>query len=348
MAVIDLKQAELYLRDGFGNGTATPLTTNIEPVGETTIALTDCTVVVPVGAGVKFGTDTEEYVVASRTIPGGTAAVQTITATTEPTGGDYTLTYNGDTTNAIAWDATIAEVELAIEALDSVANGSCTVSAEVTDWSDGDLILTFSAPLEGVVADFVLDDAGLTGETAASISTTTPGVLGTTTSEIVVNELLVATTAAGAVEFCGLKLEIVVGEGNLEYVEKTPRIFRKNRGTLNTVKNDDDEPMDVSFAFEWDKIKAYTGETTPTIENVLRRTGPAAAWTTTASDDCDPFCVDIEIHNSPVCAGSSIYTNEVLTLGQFYQEELSHSIVDSSVSCSGRCNTTQATSVRFT
>ncbi len=347
MALIDLKNTNLYLRDGFDNGAATPLSTDIEPVGETTIALTACTVAVPVGAGVVFGSHTTEYTVASRTIPGGTAAIQTLTSAADPTGGTYTLTYDGDTTNTIAWDATIAEVELALEALDSIPNGTCTVSAEVTDYSDGDLYFTFSAPLEGAIDDMVLASGSLTGGSGYAISTTTPGVLGTTTTAMVLTAGLgTATTAGGAITFKGIKLEIVVGEGNLEYTSKTPREFKLNRGNLGSVKNADQEPMDVSFAFEWDYIRIATG-TVPTIEQVFERTGPAADWESTATDSCDPFCVDIEIHNAPTCTGGDSNTTEDITLARFYPEELAHSIEDSTISCTGRCNSVTSTSDRY-
>ncbi len=347
MALIDLKNVNLYLRDGFDNGAASPTSTDIEPIGETTIALTACTVAVPVGAGVVFGSHTTEYTVASRTIPGGTAAVQTLTSTTNPTGGTFTLTYDGETTETIEKDALPAAVELALEALDSIPNGTCTVTASVTDYTDGDLIFTFSAPLEGAIADMVLDATSLTGGSVYVISTTTPGVLGTTTTVIVLNEVLVAaTTAAGAITFKGIKLEIGVGEGNLEYTSKTPREFKLNRGNLSSVKNADQEPMDVSFGFEWDYIRIATG-IVPTIEQVFERTGPAADWTTTASDSCDPFCVNIEIHNAPTCTGGGSNTTEDITLARFYPEELQHSIEDSTINCTGRCNSVISTSVRY-
>ena len=348
MALIDLKEVNFYLRDGFDNGAATPLTTDVEPVAETTIALTACTVTVPVGAGVKFGTDEEEYTVESRTLSGGTDAVQTLTYTTPPTSGTFTLTFEGETTPAIAFDALPAEVELALESLDSVPNGTITVAAAVTHYGDGDLTFTFSGDLEGVQDDMVLASGSLVGGSGYVISTTTPGVLGGSTTEIVlVSGLLVATGAAGSVTFKGLKLEIVVGEGNLEYTEKKPREFKLNRGTLNAVKNADEEPMDVTFAFEWEYIKAASGGAVPTIENVLKRTGPASDWTTTASDPCAPFCVDVEIHNVPVCTGGGADTNEDVTLSEFYYEELAHSVEDSSVSCSGRCNSKESSSVRY-
>ncbi len=265
MALIDLKNVNFYIRDGFNSDDISSTTTDIEPIGETTIALTGCTIAVPVGAGVKFGTDTEEYVVVSRTVPGGTAAVQTMTSVGSPTGGTFTLTYDGDETSAIASDALPAVVELALEAIDSIPNGSCTVTAAATHYEDGNLIFTFSDPLEGAIVDMVLDASSLTGGSGHTISTTTPGVLGTTTTAMVINALLVATTSGGTATFTGIKIEVIVGEGNLEYTEKKTRIFRLNRGNLNTVKNDDQEPMDVTFAFEWEYIKGAVGATRPSI-----------------------------------------------------------------------------------
>lgn len=346
MALIDLKNVNFYLRDGFDNGSATPTTTAIEPVAETDIALSGCTIAVPEGAGVKFGSDDEEYTVASRTISGGTDAEQTLTSTVDPTGGTFTLTFGGDETDAIAYDASAATIELNLEALDSVPNGSIAASGT---YDAGDVVFTFSGGLEGAQSDMVLDATSLTGGSGHAISTTATGVLGNTTTEIVLTSgLEVATTVAGSVEFKGIKLEIEVGEGNLEYTEKKTREFKLNRGNLNLVKNADDEPMDVNFAFEWEYLKAASGGSVPTIEDALKRTGPAAAWTNAASDPCSPYCVHIEIHNVPVCTGAGLTdTTEDILLTEFYYEELAHSVEDSQISCSGRCNSIESDSSRY-
>jgi hypothetical protein len=284
-------------------------------------------------------------------LAGGTDAVQTLTTTAagEPTGGTYTLTFDGDETGLIQWDATIAEVELALEAIDSIPNGSVAVTAEITDYTDGDLIFTFSGDLEGVQDDMVLDATNLTGGTGYAISTTTPGILGGSTTEIVLTAGLgTATASTGSVTFLGRKIDVTVGEGNIEYTEKKTRMFRLNRGSLNTVKNDDEEPMDVTFAFEWDYITASgTGGVVPTVEDVLKRTGPASEWTSAADDICDPYCVIIELNNVPVCTGSGNYQNEDIVLDKFYYEELSHSLEDSQISCTGRCNSIEAEATRY-
>src|SRR3954465_8763162 len=52
----------------------------------------------------------------------GTNEVQTITVTGTPTGGTFTLTYSTQTTAAIAYNATAAAVQTALEALSNIAS----------------------------------------------------------------------------------------------------------------------------------------------------------------------------------------------------------------------------------
>ncbi len=53
---------------------------------------------------------------------------QTVTITGTPTGGTFTLTLNGETTAAIAYNATAAAVESALEALPSLSAADVTVT----------------------------------------------------------------------------------------------------------------------------------------------------------------------------------------------------------------------------
>ncbi len=72
----------------------------------------------------------------------GVAEVQTLEAITLPSGGTYTLTYNGQTTSSIDDDARAWEIEDALEALSNVNPGDITVSGERLDRS-GPAIFTF-------------------------------------------------------------------------------------------------------------------------------------------------------------------------------------------------------------
>lgn len=58
----------------------------------------------------------------------GSAEVQTVTITGTPTGGGFTLTYNGQTTSAIAYNATAAAVQAALRALGTVGAAGVTVT----------------------------------------------------------------------------------------------------------------------------------------------------------------------------------------------------------------------------
>lgn len=103
----------------------------------------------------------------------GTAEVQTITITGAPTGGTFTLTWMGDTTGPIAFDATAATVQGELLDLDGVDDDDLAV----TGAAGGPWTVTFGAHL-GNVAQLTADGSGLTGGVApaVNIATTTPGV----------------------------------------------------------------------------------------------------------------------------------------------------------------------------
>lgn len=101
--------------------------------------------------------------------------VQTVTITGTPTGGTFTLTYNGQTTAGIAYNAASAAVLAALEALSNIAPGDVVVGGGPgpgTPWT-----VTFAAVL-GNVTQMTASGAGLTGGSspAVAVTTTTPGV----------------------------------------------------------------------------------------------------------------------------------------------------------------------------
>jgi hypothetical protein len=102
-----------------------------------------------------------------------------MTATTALTNGTYTLTFDGDTTGDIEWDADEVAVEMALESLDSIAQGEATVATAVGTWPElnSTLTITFSGALGGAVLDLVTDDDAST-DGVIVISETTPGVVG--------------------------------------------------------------------------------------------------------------------------------------------------------------------------
>lgn len=138
------------------------------------------------------------------------------------------------------------------------------------------------------------------------------------------------------------ELEVIVGDGNLTYDEKKAREYVMNRGKIYTVRDGDEEPLEVSLDILWEFLKASSGEP-PTIEDALKNRGEASTWVSTSTDPCEPYCVDIEITYSPNCTGVE---NEVILLKYFRYENLNHDLKAGTVSTSGKCNVVEATVTR--
>lgn len=105
---------------------------------------------------------------------GRTAEAQTVTITGTPTGGTFTLTYEGATTAGIAFNATAAAVRAALEALPGVSPGQVTVTGGPGPGTP--YVVTFTGG-GGDVAQMTASAASLTGGTspAVTVTTTTAG-----------------------------------------------------------------------------------------------------------------------------------------------------------------------------
>jgi hypothetical protein len=103
----------------------------------------------------------------------GSDEVQTVTITGAPTGGTFTLTYAGQTTAPIAYNATAATVKSALAGLSNLH------AEDVTVTGSGPYVVTFGGgEVDGQnVSQMTANNAGLTGGTspAVSVATTTPG-----------------------------------------------------------------------------------------------------------------------------------------------------------------------------
>jgi len=97
-----------------------------------------------------------------------TSEIQTVTITGAPTGGTFTLTYSGQTTGTIPFNAVGGTVQTALNALSNLDGVS------VTGGAGGPYTVTF-AP--GNVPQMTASGAGLTGGTAPAVGvvTATPG-----------------------------------------------------------------------------------------------------------------------------------------------------------------------------
>lgn len=99
--------------------------------------------------------------------------VQTVTITGTPTGGTWTLTFDGEETTNLDYDATAGEVEAALEALPNIGAGNVTVSGS----AGGPYTVTFVGDLAGVDQPTMTGDDALTGGTSPGVTVVeaTPG-----------------------------------------------------------------------------------------------------------------------------------------------------------------------------
>jgi hypothetical protein len=140
--------------------------------GSTQMSLGSASTSLPGGLYLSKSNKAELRLIAGRgsafsadTMPTGTNAVQTVTVAA--TAGSFTLSFQGHTTTALAFDATPAAVQAALEALPSVGAGNVAVSGAYAVRFVNRLGLS---PMSLLVAD----GAGLTG--TVSVVTTTTGV----------------------------------------------------------------------------------------------------------------------------------------------------------------------------
>lgn len=98
--------------------------------------------------------------------------VQTITITGTPTGGTFTLEFDGQTTGTIAYNASAATVDTALEALSNIAASEVTCAGGALPGTP--VTVTFANGLSREnVAELVPDDSGLTGGTTPTVTVTT-------------------------------------------------------------------------------------------------------------------------------------------------------------------------------
>lgn len=106
---------------------------------------------------------------------GPTSEVQSVTVTGSPTGGTYTLTWSGQTTAAIPYNATAAQVKTALEALSNINVGDVTVTGGPHPGTA--MAVTFAGQYLGEDVAAMTATASLTGGSTpgVTIATTTAG-----------------------------------------------------------------------------------------------------------------------------------------------------------------------------
>lgn len=186
------------------------------------------------------------------------------------------------------------------------------------------------------------------GETGTPVHTVTSHVetTGNTTSIHFV-PVMASTVSTGAAltipsQTGPNELEIKIGSGNLSYTEKRNYDYRLDRGLLDTVREGDQAPVEVSLEFVWEFLRS-TGSEPVTPEEAFKKVGAAANWKTSSSDPCEPYALNIIVLYHPPCGDT---LDEKIVFNDFRWETLDHSYKDGQISVKGSCNVTDATVTR--
>ncbi len=141
-----------------------------------------------------------------------------------------------------------------------------------------------------------------------------------------------------------LTINVKLGDGTISWTQKRPIKYVKSKGLLDTVRQGDDEPVEVSFngVYEW--IKGDTSDPV-NIYEALTKTGNAAAWASTDADTCAPYAVTLKIVYDPTC--TSVKTENII-FTDFRWEDIQVDEKEGTFSIKGMCNITAPTVTRTT
>ena len=258
-----------------------------------TLSLADSRTVVPVGA--RFTT-------------AGITTVRTVTATQNSqqwtyalggaTGGTFDLILNGETASGIAYDATSATVQTALEGLASITAGDVTVTG------DGPHTITMAGNFANISTNTLTDTDNTSGGTGTVITVVQDG---TTTWNITFTPALATGSVPvddDVITFYPRKLEAKVGEGNIEHTKNKDPIIDLDRGRLDGARAGNEQAMEVSFTYVYDWLRSSTPDS-PTVDEALEQEGEASDWLTAAADPCEPYQVTLKVIDSPDCGSEN-------------------------------------------
>ena len=214
-------------------------------------------------------------------------------------------------------------------------SGAANVAATKVNNMAGYAVGTTTIAVDGATGAVVTGDYFTVGGRATRyLITGHSETLGATTSITFTPGLVTAALDDDVIAIQPHHLQIRIGEGNISWTEKRMITYVKDRGLLDTVRRGDEDPVEVKLDATWVFLKASTGDT-PTIEDVLKNRGEAAAWTTSASDPCEPYAVDLVIEYTPPCSTEQL---EIYTIRDFRYEELGHDLKAGQLSITGKAN----------
>jgi hypothetical protein len=146
----------------------------------------------------------------------------------------------------------------------------------------------------------------------------------------------------GTITFLPCQIDIKIGEGNLTWSEKKEYVYLLDRGDLDTVKEGNEVPVELSMEFVYEHVTTGTSEDI-TPSDAIKAAGLAADWVSSATDLCEPYCVDIVVVHDVPCGTTQ---DETLTFADFRFESLDYDLSAATIAVSGKCNVSTVNAVR--
>ncbi len=151
-------------------------------------------------------------------------------------------------------------------------------------------------------------------------------------------------TVTDVITFQAQELQVTIGEGNLTWTEAKEYEYLLDRGDLDTVKEGDEQPLEVSMEFVYEHVTQGTSESVTPVDAV-KGSGGADEWVSSSSDLCEPYAVDMVIRHCVPCGSDE---DEEITFPDFRFESLEYDLSEATIAVSGRCNVSEASPVRST
>lgn len=226
--------------------------------------------------------------------------------------------------------------------------GSAAINEPTTAPVETDTTFAVDAvALNTTVTDEVPVGARFTvaGETVSTVHTVTAVTPSSgTTTDMTFSPALGAGTYVdgGVVTFLPQQVEVKLGDGNLTWTINKEYDYLLDRGNLDTVREGDQQPMDISLDSVYEHITTGTSESISPYD-AMNGVGGASTWVSSSSDLCEPYCVTIEVEQDITCGTTE---DETTVLPEFRYDSLEVDLSAATISFSGRCNAVAPTVTR--
>lgn len=221
------------------------------------------------------------------------------------------------------------------------AVNEATPSTGASDLDVDTLVLnTTDTDLVPIGARFTI--ASESGSPIHTVTARTPSTSSPTT-----NITFTPVTASGVADnavitFLPQRLEVTVGDGNLTWTVNKEYEYLLDRGNLDTVREGDQIPMDVTLDLVYEQITQGTSEAV-TPYDAFNKVGGASEWVSASTDACEPYAVDLQVVHARSCGSTQ---DETTLFPDYRYDSLTVDLDAATISTAGRCNVVKPTVTR--